>query len=157
MAGDMVNSLRRAARLSLVVAILLVPGFALGALGEDEASVQVDGVRLKGAASVRYAQHYALHEFVQPSGTAVREYVSPSGKVFAVAWQGPVIPDLRQVLGAHFDRYVAAARDKRVKRTPVVIREPSLVVVTWGHMRAFSGRAYVPAMVPQGVDPEALQ
>jgi hypothetical protein len=68
-----------------------------------------------------------------------------------------VIPDLRQVLGAHFGRYVAAARDKRVKRTPVVIREPSLVVVTWGHMRAFSGRAYVPEMVPQGVDAEALQ
>jgi hypothetical protein len=35
----------------------------------------------------------------RPEGTSVRRYVSPAGKVVAVAWKGPVMPDLRQVLG----------------------------------------------------------
>jgi hypothetical protein len=97
-----------------------------------------------------------MHDIAPPGGASVRQYVSPAGKVFAVAWQGPAMPDLRQLLGPHFDRYVAAAKDKRVKRAPVVIRESTLVLVSGGHPRAFSGRAYVPDLVPQDVDADAL-
>lgn len=146
-----------AAPIGVAAALLVASAGAFAALGADEVSVQADRVRLKGSASIRQAQHYALHEIRQASGTAVREYVSPGGKVFAVAWDGPVLPDLRQVLGPYFDRYVAAAKDRRAKRTPVLIREPTLVVEAGGHLRAFAGRAYVPALVPQGVDPGALQ
>jgi len=138
-------------------ALCMFPGVALAALGGEEASVEADLVRLQGVASVRQAQHYATHEIAQPGGVSVRQYVSPAGKVFAVAWQGPAMPDLRQLLGPYFDTYVAAAQAKRVKRTPVVIRESSLVVISGGHPRAFSGRAYVPDLVPQGVDAEALK
>jgi hypothetical protein len=32
-----------------------------------------------------------------------------------------------------------------------------LVVQSGGHMRGYFGRAYAPDMVPQGVNPDALQ
>lgn len=147
---------RPAVWLAMSAILLSSPGVALAMLGGDEASIEVDRVRLKGTASVRHAPRYALHEIAQPSGVAVRQYVAPTGKVFAVEWKGPVRPDLRQVLGPHFDRYVAVAKEGRIKRVPVVIREASLVVVTGGHLRAFTGRAYVPDLVPPGVDAEAL-
>jgi hypothetical protein len=140
-----------------VAALVIIPRIAHAALGGDEASIQTDRIHLKGDVSVRQTQHFAMHEIVQPSGTSVRQYVSPAGKVFAVVWQGPVKPDLRQVLGPYFDRYIAAAKAKRMKRTPVVVRESSLVLLSGGHPRAFSGRAYVPGLVPQNVDAEALQ
>lgn len=146
----------RGAALAFAAALSAAPGTAIAVLGGDVVSVQADRIRLKGSVSVRETAHYALHEIVQPSGTAVREYVSPAGKVFAVAWDGPVLPDLRQVLGAHFDRYLAVAKERRAKRTPVVIREPALVLVTGGHPRAFTGRAYVPGLVPRDVDADAL-
>ena len=45
---------------------------------------------------------YTVHEMRASTGTTVREYVSASGKVFGVAWEGPTLPDLRQVLGVYF-------------------------------------------------------
>ena len=38
----------------------------------------------------------------------VREYVNSSGTVFAIAWEGPWLPDLRQVLGDHFESIYTA-------------------------------------------------
>jgi hypothetical protein len=91
----------------------------------------------------------------------VREYVNPSGTVFAVAWDGPWIPDLRQVLGDHFDRYQAAMQSRqhgaRTGRGGVVIDEPGLVVQMSGHPRAFTGRAYLPALLPAGVQLESIR
>lgn len=100
---------------------------------------------------------YAIHEIQTPAGTTVREYVSRQGMVFAIAWRGPLMPDLRQALGRYFDRYAAAASAKRAGRRPVAIRESDLVVQSGGHMRSFSGRAYLPQLLPQGVTLEELQ
>ena len=88
------------------------------------------------------------------SGTTVREFVSQTGTVFAVAWQGPSIPDLRQVLGMYFAPYAQAAQAAQRKRAghgPLRIEEPGLVVEQSGHPRAFTGRAYVPHFVPLGI------
>jgi hypothetical protein len=90
----------------------------------------------------------------------VREFVSPSGKVFAVAWQGPSIPDLRQVLGTYFAQYAEAAQAAQKKRAghgPLMIRESDLVAELSGHQRAFAGRAYVPQLVPLGMQPDAIR
>jgi hypothetical protein len=89
----------------------------------------------------------------------VREYVNSSGTVFAVAWDGPWMPDLRQVLGDHFDQYQAAMRapKTRAARGVVSITQPGLVVQMSGHARAFTGRAYLPTMLPQGVRLEAIR
>ncbi len=124
---------------------------ATAALGGDAATVVADQAHVNGKLVVSRTQKYTMHEIRAPSGTAVREFASPAGTVFGVAWSGPTMPDLRQVLGPYFDQYIAAAAAQRRRRGPVLIEQPGLVVQSGGHMRAFVGKAYVPDAVPQGV------
>jgi hypothetical protein len=127
-----------------------------GALGGDASSIANDQVHMKGSLRVVQAAAYTMHEIQAPTGTAVRQYVSPAGKVFGVAWQGPFKPDLQQVLGNYYQQYVAAARERR-GRGPVTIQVPGLVVQSGGHQRSFVGRAYVPEMLPDGVRLEEIK
>jgi hypothetical protein len=92
-----------------------------------------------------------VHEIQLPSGTLLREYVGSDGKVFAIAWNGPAIPNLRQTLGQYFDNYVTAAKANRSGHHHLQIQQSDLVVQSSGHMRAFFGRAYLPPAVPGGV------
>jgi hypothetical protein len=94
----------------------------------------------------------------------VREYVSATGesagKVFALAWQGPWPPDIRQLLGSYFEQYAQAAKAQtavRLGRRPLIIEQAGLVVQIGGHPRAFTGRAYVPGMLPAGVGAGEIQ
>ena len=151
----------RLAGFGVLILIVILPATVLAALGGDAASVDADRVRIQGAL-MRIVRNnsYALHEIRSASGTTIREYVSTSGTVFAVAWQGPWLPDLRQVLGAHFDQYETAmrsARRARKGRGSLVIDGPDLVVQMTGHPRSFFGRAYVPALMPQGVQVESIR
>jgi len=145
---------------ALLVAAGLIAGIATcpvqAALGEPVASVETDRLQVGGTLRVLPSAAYTVHELQAPSGTVVREYVSPAGIVFGVAWQGPSMPDLRQVLGTYFDPYVQAA-SKRNARGPVAIAQPGLVVQSGGHMRAFVGRAYIPQALPAGVAPDAIR
>jgi hypothetical protein len=103
---------------------------------------------------------YTVHEMQSASGTTVREYVSSNGTVFAVAWQGPWMPDLRQMLGAYFDDYQRALQTpsgKRRARGSLTIDLPDLMVQISGHPRAFSGRAYVPRLMPLRVQAETIR
>lgn len=145
---------------------LLLAGLALGtiavtlpvsaSLGGDEATVATDHAALVGKIKIARTQRYAVHEIAVPSGTVVREFVSPAGKVFAVAWSGPTMPDLRQVLGPYFDAYVAALAQRKA-RGPVHVVLPGFVVESSGHMRAFAGKAYLPDGVPAGVATEEIR
>ena len=103
-----------------------------------------------------------MQEIQAPTGIIVREYVSPaSGKVFAVAWQGPWPPNMQQILASYFDQFQQAAQAQagtaRAVRRPLMVNLPGLVVQSSGHMRSFAGRAYIPAMLPQGVTAEAIR
>ena len=129
---------------------------ASAALGGDAATVEADVAHLQGRVKIARAQRYAVHEIEAPHGTVVREYVSPAGRVFGVAWNGPVKPDLRQVLGPYFDTYVEAVA-KRKARGPVQVVLPGLVVQSSGHMRAFVGSAYLPGGLPEGVAAGEIQ
>src|SRR6476646_5577522 len=118
----------------VVVLLSLVarPSAAWASLGGTVTTVDADRVRVEGAL-MRIVRNntYTLHEIRSASGTMIREYVDPSGSVFAVAWDGPWLPDLRQVLGEHFDRYQAAMRARQQARTGrgvVAIDEGGLVV-----------------------------
>ena len=130
---------------------------ARAALGGVEASVEADRLAIHAIQQTTRTPKFTMHELRTPSGTTVREYVSPAGTVFGVAWQGPTLPDLRQLLGAHFDEYVAAAGERRTRRSPVLVRLPGLVVQSAGHMRAFVGKAYVPQALPPDVAAEEIQ
>jgi hypothetical protein len=142
------------AAFAVAAAALALP--AAASLGGDEASVAADHAVLEGNIKVARVQRYAVHEIAAPSGTVVREFVSPAGKVFAVAWSGPTMPDLRQVLGPYFDTYVAALAQRKA-RGPVNVVLPGLVVQSGGHMRAFVGKAYLPDGMPAGVGSEEIR
>ena len=101
------------------------PGVACAALGEPEASVTADVAQLKGSIKVTDRSGYRVHEIQLSSGTVVREFVRPDGKVFAIAWKGPTIPNLRQILGQYFDNYVTAAKAKHQGHTRLQIQQSS--------------------------------
>lgn len=126
-------------------------GLALATLGEPESSVAAEPQLSRG--SLKETDHgtYRVHEVELPSGTVVREYAGLDGKVFAVTWHGPFIPNLRQTLGSYFDEFAAAAKTVHGTRKHLVVRQGDLVVESGGHMRAHSGRAYLPQALPGGV------
>ena len=143
-----------------VFAILALPFPLLASLGGDVSSVQRDQLKMEGSLRTTSADSYTVHEIQTPAGVAVKEYVSPAGKVFAVTWQGPFQPDLRQLLGPYFDQYVQAVQAQRAERRgrgPVLIQQPGLVVQVTGHMRAVQGKAYVPQMLPAGIHSEEIR
>ncbi len=151
-----------AAAMVLVCIACARPAWA--SLGGDVASIQADQVNLQGTRQTTAMASYTVHEIQSASGTVVREYVSADGKVFAVAFRGPWLPDMRQLLGNYFEPYSAARQaevaqnpNARRARRPVVVDEPGLNVQISGHPRAFAGRAYVPGSVPAGVRLEDIQ
>jgi hypothetical protein len=135
----------------------LIPCIAAAALGEPEVSVQADGAMFHGSIKTTEHASYRLHEIQLPSGTTVREFAGSDGKVFAVAWNGPFVPNLRQTFGRYYDTFVTAAKVKHSGHTHLQIQQNDLVVQSVGHMRAFVGRAYLPQAVPSGVDPGELR
>jgi Protein of unknown function (DUF2844) len=153
------RSILQSAIISAAMLMLTLP--AMAGLGEDASSVEADQSHMQAALRTTQAEAYTVHEIQAPTGIVVREFVSPtSGKVFAVAWQGPWPPDMRQILASHFAEYQQAAQaqaNSHPGRRPLVINQPGLVVQSGGHMRSFAGRAYIPEMLPQGVSVEAIR
>jgi hypothetical protein len=147
------NTFKSAALFGAMLAAALSPCVATATLGEPEVTVQTDIAQAH--ASIKSLQDratYRVHEIALPSGTVMREFVAPSGKVFAVTWHGPRRPDLRQALGQYFDTYVSAPRSRFADRRHVQIQQCDLVVQAGGHMRALSGRAYLLSAIPSGVN-----
>jgi hypothetical protein len=143
-----------------LLAFLLLPLPALASLGGDVTSIQSDQAKMQGSLRTSSNNSYTLHEIQTSTGVAVKEYVSPSGKVFAVTWQGPFHPDLRQLLGTYFDQFTQAEQAQRTQRRghgPVSIQQAGFVVQIAGHMRSFSGKAYVPQMLPAGIRAEDIR
>jgi len=60
-------------------------------------SEPADRVHLQGSLRTAQSEAFAVHEILAPTGIVVREYVSASGKVFAVTWHGPWPSDMRQI------------------------------------------------------------
>jgi Protein of unknown function (DUF2844) len=152
---------RSAKRILLFIAVGIVPWAApvRASLGGNEASVLDDGVQLHGAVSSVTQQNYDTLEINAEAGTRVREYLGRDGVVFAVTWSGPAVPDLRQLLGTHFEEYTAALTrlDRPGLRRSVRVASPGLIVETDGHMRAYTGRARLPTLVPAGVSTDELR
>ncbi|HXX26880.1 MAG TPA: DUF2844 domain-containing protein [Terriglobales bacterium] len=131
---------------------------ALAALGGDVASVAADQAHMKANVEVKQAGGYEVHALRAPGGTVVSEYVSPSGRVFAVAWHGPFFPEMQQILGSYFQQYSAALQERKpYGHRPLNLEQPGLVVQSGGHMRAYYGRAYIPEMLPQGLKVEEIK
>ena len=132
---------------------------ALAALGGDLTSVDADRAHLKATSlEVKPSEAYQVHPIQAPGGTIISEYVSSTGRVFAVSWHGPFIPEMQQILGSYFQQYSAALGAKRpYGRRPLNIQEPGLVVQTGGHMGAYFGRAYLPEMLPSDLKADEIK
>jgi len=144
-----------------VTALVALSANVSATLGRDASSVDADRVRMQGALlRIARSDAYTVHELRSASGTTVREYVSSNGTVFAVAWQGPWLPDLRQMLGPYFDDYQRALQSstgRRRARGSLTVELPDLTVQMTGHPRAFAGRAYVPRLMPLRVQAETIR
>ena len=130
--------------------------YARAALGEDADSVAADQIRLQAKLQVVQRENHTIHELQVPTGGHIREFVAGSGKVFAVSWSGGWRPNLREIMGKHYDRYLAAAKERRMARGPVRIEIPGMVVVMGGHQRAFFGHVYLTDLLPAGFRPEDI-
>ena len=150
---------RRAVFLAAVTGIATSSGTARASLGGSAPSVAADAAALLASGpSIDARAGYAVHT-LQARSVTVREYLSGSVAVFAVAWNGRNNPDLSSLLGSHFAEYAKALPS--AKRTPGrryrQVRTDELVVETWGHMRNVQGRAWVPALLPPGVTPDVIR
>jgi len=134
-----------------LLAALVLSASAFAELGGGTETVSRDRAYFKATEQVTQAATHAVHEMQTPSGARLREYVSPSGTVFGVAWESSLRPNLKQLLGSHFDQYAQAIQTTRQRRGPVVVHSAGLVVESAGHMRGFVGHAYIPSLLPEGV------
>ena len=141
----------------LLPLVFLCSAPAWAALGQTAESVEADRRALLGQIHRSEMQGFTLHEILREDGNEVREFVSPAGVVFAIAWNGPSMPNLAQLLGAHFPHFQQAARTGVRRRGPIVVRHGDLVVESGGHMRAFHGRAYLTSQVPASLNLEVVR
>ena len=137
---------------ALAAAALLAAAPAAAGLGERAEAIPADRRALAAERRAPLARPgYTVERMASPAHE-VREYVSPSGVVFGVAWDGLSHPDLSRLLGAYATEFERALPgSSAVKRRRRTVRTPRLVVETWGHMRSLHGRAYAAALLPPGV------
>jgi hypothetical protein len=142
--------------LSAVATALAFSPPATATLGEGVSSVEANRVKMLANLRVVRKTNYAVHELGLPTGGKVRQFVADSGKVFAVCWSAGWRPDLREIMGTHYDRYVAATKGRIMVRGPVRLELPGLVVILGGHQRAFFGRVYLLGQLPPNMRVEDI-
>jgi hypothetical protein len=136
--------------ISVLAAAVAFSPCTQAALGEDVDSVAADQIRLQARLQVVHKPNHTIHEMQVPTGGNIREFVADSGKVFAVSWSGGWRPNLREMMGEHYDRYLAAVKGRRMARGLFRIELPGMVVVMGGHQRAFFGHVYLTDLLPPG-------
>ena len=145
--------------LGLSVAILVTVQQAQATLGESADSLTVDRNALSAVRRATTTRNgYTVHELASDS-TVVREYTSPTGIVFGIAWNGLIHPDLAQLLGTYAGEYEKALRQtpRQPGRRRLQVRTNRVVVEKWGHMRNLQGRAYAPDLIPPGVSVDEIR
>lgn len=120
---------RPAWRVALAAAALASATRATAGLGERAESMAEDRKALGAEAREPVAHERYSVERMQSPANEVREFVSPAGIVFAVAWDGISHPDLSRLLGAYALEYRrAAAKPGAIGRRGRRVRTDGLVV-----------------------------
>jgi Protein of unknown function (DUF2844) len=84
----------------------------------------------------------------------IRQYVAPTGQIYAVSWDGPAMPDIRALFGDWFGRYQQGAIEAQSSAGGLhssSVEGSDLVVESSVRLREFTGRAWLPAALPAGV------
>jgi hypothetical protein len=149
-------------RIGCLVYFLAMPLSASATLGEAPFTAGVSAAvdaRVANYQPAQTFQGYKVMGIEFNNGTVVREFVDPVGRVFALRWSGPDLPDMGMLLGSYlavFKASVQASRQAGKRGGPVVVQSGGLVLVSTGGMGAFLGYAYLEALSPPGVDAQAL-
>jgi len=132
---------------------------ALGSAPSDFGGTPVRAARSLAAAGNNTANAvYTVSQSTLDSGTIVREYMDAAGKVFAVSWTGPTLPDLRTLLGSKFTALTdATGRRTQAGHSQLALNQSDVVIVSNGHMRSFAGHAFIPSAVPAGFDTTTIE
>jgi len=140
-----------------LVVMLGLTGPSFAVLGGKASSIAADQSQMKASRRVTSNGRFQVHELQTDGNSVVREFVSPDGNVFGVTWTTQFVPQYSQLLGSYTARLNKAAQTRRNHRAPLNINEPGFVFSAFGHMRYYSGRAYIPSMVPAGVIAEEIR
>ena len=152
------QSLRKTTLSVLLILVLAqIPAWAV--LGQTEASVTTDQQRMKTEDRVQTFASYKVHQLTTTNGPTVREYVSPQGVVFGVAWQGRFMPNVNQLLGTYVENLQTATADQThiQRRRGITVKTGDFVYSNFCHLQNCTGRAYVPAFVPSNVSAEVVR
>jgi hypothetical protein len=155
----MITRLLRTASLALALgATPFGADCARASLGGDANSIRADADGVNGLVRIESRQNDDVHEITTDNGLRLREFVNRDGIVYGITWNGPVLPDLRQLLGSFFEEYIRATAQSHAElRRPRRYASSTLVFERYGHMRAYGGLAYLPAALPAGTAPRELQ
>ena len=93
----------------IALSLFLSSTSALAYLAGDRNSPEADRVKAHGMRSVNLYSGYQVHT-ITAEGNTFREYISSSGVVFCVAWNGIGRPDLSQLFGPYYAEYLEAER-----------------------------------------------
>ena len=143
---------------SALALLLLIPQFCHATLGQGTDSIAKVEAMAMTSRKTSSGTGYTIQTISSASYT-VKEFQRPDGVIFAVAWQGAARPDLQVILGDYFQEFTLAHEEKmKVAHTrPVRVESANVVVSFGGHMRNLTGLAYVPKLVPTGVNVESLR
>ncbi len=134
---------------------------AYASLGSSPSNFGATPQLKPGARSLAAASgdaNYTVSQSTLDGGTVVREYSDSTGVVFAVSWNGPFLPDLRTLLGTHFDTLrSAAAKTPKAGHSQLLVDRSDVVIVSNGHMRSFSGKAWIPGALPAGFSTDSME
>ena len=142
-----------------------INAMVLALAASTPALAQLGATGFAGSASQGAVVHQAqgglvlFHETTDANGIVVRQYVDSSGKVYAVSWRGPAMPNIQALLGTYFDtfREGATASIGEAGLHAARVTEGDLVVENRVRLREFSGRAWLVSALPPGVSTTDIQ
>jgi hypothetical protein len=131
----------------IAVTIMFLPHISHASLGDIVTPGEAKASTATGQAGVG-----VLRQVDSVSGVTLAEYVNANNQVFAVAWSGNQIPDLKNVFGSYFDEYSNAWNHRHSLGLHTVhLETPDLKVDISGVNGTSHGLVWLPALVPQGV------
>ncbi|WP_454909366.1 DUF2844 domain-containing protein [Variovorax gossypii] len=164
------NAATLLAGIALAVAVFATPcAFAeLGGAPTMGPSQRVANASRKAAApaaadagTASTANNWTMRETTLPDGLVEREYLNSDGVVFAVAWRGSHRPELSVLLGTQYATQMSRkARELRQQgrgshgSTSQV--DDTFAVHASAHQRSSTGIAWLPRLLPPGLDPDTL-
>ena len=145
----------------LYLVLLLTCAFLIGA---PPARAELGGPANKEAIQIQdlspvvaVDQHLNVFQLKMASGTQINEYTNADNVVVAVTWQGPTLPNLKLLLGEHFQTFANRSTEHSVSHRSAEFHTDDLVVQSHGQMRNFAGRAYLPKLLPAGFNIDQIK